>query len=372
MSWIPWEAFGAVWAVSNPCLLPAATASVQKGAVGRSWKQQGMCTAMLLYWRRADTTSPPSSGDNSCEHMARRMGQVWQDHSYLKLEYGHSQSTSNTPAAGSSSRLQMPRGSGVRSSCSGSGNVVVSSGNTFWDLLYLRICFLLLRMKSVIKLLWGEFTTANAGMIHDPLGMCQVFEKVKQASAKSPCLAICCHIGILWYLPLWLFCWWQHKIGEILPEKEKNLFSRVMSATGEKGSLYFSLVPVPLTELLLEETLELKTTHRHRKTAEAWQSHMQDETDAAHYHPLLLHLITACWQICSLATGQKWVLKDGWKRQRCSCLHINYCRGFCVQTALGGNCRDMALSLWNLFMSLKTHNRGRMLHGSILKSQSTV
>lgn len=66
--------------------MDAATASIQKGGVGRSWKQQGLCRAMLLCcWGRAGTVSPPSSGDNSCEHMARWMGQVWQEPSYINL-----------------------------------------------------------------------------------------------------------------------------------------------------------------------------------------------------------------------------------------------------------------------------------------------
>lgn len=64
-----------------------------------------------------------------------------------------------------------------------------------------------------------------------------------------------------------------------------------MVATGEKRSLDFSLVCVPLTESLLEETPALKTTHMHRKRTGAQQSHKQDDTDAIYCHPQLLSLI---------------------------------------------------------------------------------
>lgn len=170
----------------------------------------------------------------------------------------------------------MRGGSGVGSGSLGTGQVAISSGSTFWNLPYPRMCFLLLSMKNDSWFLWGKFTSASAGMIHDPLSMYEVFglnfrEGKIGKWPTTPALPSALSFGIFWYLllrlPLLVIT--QEWSNAVWGGKEVNLFSRVMVATGGKRSLYFGLVPVPLRSSLLEETWALKTAHRHRKRAGA-------------------------------------------------------------------------------------------------------
>lgn len=64
-------------------LHPSPASTVQPQGAGRA-----KCMAMLPCWcGRADSISPCSSGNNSCEHMVRWTGQAWQDPFYLKLAW---------------------------------------------------------------------------------------------------------------------------------------------------------------------------------------------------------------------------------------------------------------------------------------------
>lgn len=170
--------WGCVWAVSNPCLFPAATASIQKGGGGRSWKQQGICTAMLHYcWGRADTISTPSSGDNSCDHMAKG----WDKSGSIIPTWNLSVATHRATLI----PLRQVHPPGYKCPFGQGSGAVVQGLGRWWNHLVApsEICC----TPGSVSCFWEwKVSSSSWGvnpplpvMIHDPLGMCQVFERVK-------------------------------------------------------------------------------------------------------------------------------------------------------------------------------------------------
>ena len=192
---------------------------------------------------------------------------------------GHPQSScvSDTITARSSSRLRTAGGSGMRSSSLGTGQVVISSVSAFWNAPYLRMCFLLLSMKTNSWLLRGKFTSASTGMIHGPcVGHVwsfrfELLRRQNGQAANYPSPTICCELGHILVFALVVASASDNTTLEqyCLRSKRSELTSQGHGATGEKRSLDFSLVHVPLTESFPAETPALKTTPAHRKRAEA-------------------------------------------------------------------------------------------------------